>query len=361
MTMSRIERLRRQFSDYYIDALLVTNEQNIFYLTGFPLMEGDGALLITAKNAIMVTDDRYATALKDFANDEVMGVITRDYYGAVNELCAGLNVDVLGFENTVSFETYDIMNDLMTADIVPCAEMVEKMRAIKDQDEIATLQKAAELHTAGYPQLLQTVHPGMSERQVALELDYWMKQHGAQKASFDTIVASGENSAKPHATASDRLLQAGDMVTVDFGYFVYGYTADMTRTFALGDPGEKMRSIYRLVNQARQRVIAAAKPGIHGDQLDAVGRSLINAAGYEQEFQHGMGHGIGLGIHELLSSYGPNRDDVVLHANQVITVEPGIYLPDLGGVRIEDDILITANGAQRLTTADTDLVIIDAD
>lgn len=361
MTMSRIERLRRQFSDYYIDALLVTNEQNIFYLTGFPLMEGDGALLVTAKNAIMVTDDRYATALKDFTNDEVMGVITRDYYGAVNELCEGLNVDVLGFENTVSFETYDIMNDLMTADIVPSAEMVEKMRAIKDQDEIATLRKAAKLHTAGYQQLLQTVNPGMSERQVALELDYWMKQHGAQKASFDTIVASGENSAKPHATASDRLLQAGDMVTVDFGYFVDGYTADMTRTFALGDPGEKMRSIYRLVNQARQKVIAAAKPGIHGDQLDAVGRSLINAAGYEQEFQHGMGHGIGLGIHELPSSYGPNRDDVVLHANQVITVEPGIYLPNLGGVRIEDDILITVNGAQRLTTADTDLVIIDAD
>lgn len=360
MKHSRIERLRKQFDDYYIDALLVTNDKNIFYLTGFPLMAGDGALLVTKDQVVMVTDDRYATALQDFDNDEVVGVITRDYYGAVNKLCAGMDIDVMGFENTVSFEVYDILNDLMEADIVPCASLVESLRAVKDADEITALRKAAELQSAGYQHLLGIIHPGMSERQVALELDYWMKSHGAQKPSFDTIVASGENSAKPHATVTDRLLQAGDMVTVDFGYYVDGYTADMTRTFAIGEPGERMRQVYQLVNQAREKVIAAAKPGIHGDSLDRAGRSLINDAGYEKEFQHGMGHGIGLSIHELPLSYGPGRDDVVIEPGQVITVEPGIYVPSVGGVRIEDDLLITQDGAQRLTKADTDLVIIDA-
>lgn len=359
MKQSRIQRLRKQFANYYIDALLVTDEKNIFYLTGFPLMQGDGALLVTKERAVMVTDDRYATALHDFDSNEVVGVITRDYYGAVNKLCKGLNVDVMGFENTVPFETYDILNDLMTADIVPCAEMVEKMRAVKDADEITALKRSADLQTAGYQHLLKNVHAGMTERQVALELDYWMKQHGASKPSFDTIVASGENSAKPHATVSDRRLQDGDMVTVDFGYYVDGYTADMTRTFAIGEPSEQMRRVYQLINQARQQVIAAAKPGISGDRLDYPGRSLINQAGYEKEFQHGMGHGIGLGIHELPLSYGPGRDDVIIRENQVITVEPGIYVPGAGGVRIEDDILITPSGAQRLTTAPTELVVID--
>lgn len=357
---TRIDRLRQQFDDYYIDALLVTNEKNIFYLTGFPLMEGDGALLVTKKEAVMVTDDRYATALQDFDNDQVVGVITRDYYGAVNKLCKGMNVAVMGFENTVSFEIYDILNDLMDADIVPCANMVEKMRAVKDHDEIVALRRAAQLQSAGYQHVLDIVHPGMSEREVAIELDYWMKKNGAEKPSFDTIVASGENSAKPHATVSDRLLQPGDMVTLDFGYYVDGYTADMTRTFAIGEPAPLMKKVYDLVNQAREKVIAAAQPGITGEELDHPGRSLINDAGYEKEFQHGMGHGIGLGIHELPLSYGPGRDDVVIQPNQVITVEPGIYIPDVGGVRIEDDILVTANGAQRLTTANTDLVIVDA-
>lgn len=358
---NRLQRLRQQFDDYYIDALLVTNEKNIFYLTGFPLMEGDGALLVTKKQAIMVTDDRYQTALEDFDNNQVVGVITRDYYGVVNKLCQGLNVDVMGFENSVSFEIYDILNDLMDADIVPCADMVEKMRAVKDQDEIKALRHAAELQTAGYQHVLDIVHAGMSERDVALELDYWMKKHGAEKPSFDTIVASGENSAKPHATVSDRILKKGDMVTLDFGYYVDGYTADMTRTFAIGQPTPMMKKVYHLVNEAREKVIAVAKPGITGEQLDYPGRSLINNAGYEKEFQHGMGHGIGLGIHELPLSYGPGRGDVKIQANQVITVEPGIYIPNEGGVRIEDDILITKDGAQRLTTADTSLVVIDAD
>lgn len=186
-----------------------------------------------------------------------------------------------------------------------------------------------------------------------------MKDHGAQKASFDTIVASGPNSAEPHATVTDRKLQDGDMVTLDFGYFVDGYTADMTRTFAMGRPDPQLSEIYDVVNTARREVIKAARPGIRGDQLDAVGRSLIEEAGFGENFQHGMGHGIGLAIHELPSSYSVGRDDVRFKTNQVITVEPGIYLPGLGGVRIEDDILLTHGDAQVLTEAPTNLQIVD--
>lgn len=357
--MTRLERLRKRFAKLYIDAMLITKEENIYYLTGFDLLQGDGALLVTADYAIIISDARYQTALADFDSDEVIATISSDYFGAVDKLCQGFNIDVLGFEDTISYSDYDQLDEILAADIVPQTDLVESQRAVKDSDEVAKLNRAAQLQTAGYQYILSQVKTGMTERQVANQLDFWMKEHGAQKASFDTIVASGPNSAEPHATATDRQLQDGDIVTLDFGYFVDGYTADMTRTFAMGKPDPQLRQIYDVVNTARQQVIKAAKPGIRGDQLDAVGRSLIEEAGFGDNFQHGMGHGIGLSIHELPSSYSVGRDDVKFKANQVITVEPGIYLPGLGGVRIEDDILLTHGDAQVLTTAPTELQIID--
>ncbi|WP_367342182.1 M24 family metallopeptidase [Limosilactobacillus sp.] len=357
--MTRLERLRKRFAKLYIDAMLVTKEENIYYLTGFDLLQGDGALLVTADYAIIISDARYQTALADFDSDEVIATISSDYFGAVNKLCQGFNIDVLGFEDSLSYAEYDQLDDVMEADIVPQSDLVEKQRAVKDSGEVAKLRRAAELQTAGYDYILNHIKVGMTERQVANQLDFWMKDHGAQKASFDTIVASGPNSAEPHATATNRQLKDGDMVTLDFGYFVDGYTADMTRTFAMGRPDPQLSEIYDVVNTARREVIKAARPGMCGDQLDAVGRSLIEEAGFGDNFQHGMGHGIGLAIHELPSSYSVGRDDVRFKANQVITVEPGIYLPGLGGVRIEDDILLTHGDAQVLTKASTDLQIID--
>lgn len=357
--MTRLERLRRRFAKLYIDAMLITKEENIYYLTGFDLLQGDGALLVTPDYAIIISDARYQTALADFDSDEVIATISSDYFGAVNKLCQGFNIQVLGFEDTMAYADYDQLDEVMIADIVPQTNLVEDQRAVKDSGEVAKLSRAAELQTAGYQYVLNEAHVGMTERQLANKLDYWMKDHGAQKASFDTIVASGPNSAEPHATATDRKLQDGDIVTLDFGYFVDGYTADMTRTFAMGQPDPQLREIYDVVNTARREVIKAARPGMRGDQLDAVGRSLIEEAGFGENFQHGMGHGIGLAIHEEPSSYSVGRDDVKFKTNQVITVEPGIYLPGLGGVRIEDDILLTHGDAQVLTTAPTELQIID--
>lgn len=356
--MTRIERLQKRLPKLYIDAFLVTNHENILYLTGFNLMAGDGYLLVTANDAIIVTDDRYQLALEEFDSDEVVATITRDYYGALNKICQVLKVTVLGYEDTVSYRLYDVLDEVMVADIVPFTNLIEKMRMIKDSGELAKLQRAADLQAQGYQYVLEQVHPGMTERQLANQLDYWMKEHGASGASFPTIMASGENAAKPHATAGDRVIADGDVVTLDFGYFVDGYTADMTRTFAVGSIDPELRDVYEIVNTARQQVIDHIRVGIHGNDLDAYGRQLIAEAGYDDEFNHGMGHGIGLAVHELPASYGPATTDVELHNNEVITVEPGIYIPTIGGVRIEDDVVVTHGGPLVLTKAPTDLMIV---
>lgn len=356
--MTRLERLRKHFAPLSIDGLLVTNPENITYLTGFDLMAGDGCLLVTNDYAILITDARYQTALADFESQEVQAVITRDYYGAVAKLAKNLPVPVLGFEGTLPYQIYDVLDDLLTSDLVPLNNVVEGLRRQKDPNELAQITRAAQLQSQAYGWLLKRAQPGVREIDLANQLDCWMRDHGAKKASFDTIVASGENAAKPHWTAGDRQLQEHDPVTVDFGYFVNGYTADMTRTFFVGTPTKQMRQVYNLVNRARQAVIKQIRPGVRGDKLDLAGRSLIEQAGYGKYFQHGMGHGIGLAIHELPASYGPSTSHVHLSTNEVITVEPGIYLPNIGGVRIEDDVVVTANGCDILTTAATDLTTV---
>lgn len=359
--MTRLERLRKHFAPLSIDGLLVTDSRNIRYLTGFNLMSGDGCLLVTPDYAILITDDRYKTALKEFDSDEVEAVITRDYYGSVAKLAKHLPVPVLGFEGTLPYQIYDVLDDLLESDLVPLNNVVEGLRRQKEPDELTAIKKAASLQSAAYKWLLKWVKPGMREREVANRLDAWMREHGAERASFNTIVASGPNSAKPHWTAGERQLQEHDPVTLDFGYFVNGYTADMTRTFFIGKPTDQLTKVYNLVNQARQAVIEQIRPGARGDQLDRAGRSLIEHQGFGDYFQHGMGHGIGLAIHELPASYGPTTKHVHLKTNEVVTVEPGIYIPDVGGVRIEDDVVVTANGCEKLTTASTELFSVPID
>lgn len=357
--MTRINQIQKRLADLYLDGFIVTKGKNIEYLTGFSLPDGDGLLLITAKQAILITDDRYQLALSEFKSNEVVGLLTGDYYGSLNQLCQGLPVKVLGFESSLAYQTYDLLDETMTADLVPFTNLIEHMRMIKDSAEIAKLRQSASLLSEGYQYVVNFIHAGMSERAVANRLDFWMKEHGATAASFPTIVASGENAAKPHATASDKVIQDGDIVILDFGYYMDGYTADMTRTFAVGSIDPELRDVYQIVNEARQAVISHVKTGIHGDKLDQTGRALIDEAGYDDEFNHGMGHGIGLEVHELPLTYGPATSQVQLQTNEVITVEPGIYIPKLGGVRIEDDVVVSHGEPDILTTASTDLTIID--
>lgn len=356
--MTRIERLQGRLAKLYVDAFLVTESKNIEYLTGFSLMTGDGILLITEHQAVLITDARYQLALADYESTEVVGLITADYYGSLNELCQKLQIAVLGFESSIPYQIYDLLDETMVADLVPFTNLIEQQRSVKEADEIRKLQRAADLLSAGYQYILGMIEPGMTEQHVANCLDFWMKEHGATAASFLPIVASGSNAAKPHATVSSRKIEDGDIVILDFGYFVDGYTADMTRTFAVGSIDPELRDVYQIVNEARQLVIDHALAGVHGDELDRSGRSIIDEAGYGDEFNHGMGHGIGLDVHELPATYGPATHQLKLTTNQVITVEPGIYIPQLGGVRIEDDIVITHGQPRILTTASTELEIV---
>ncbi len=234
--------------------------------------------------------------------------------------------------------------------------MIEELREIKDEEEIAIIEKACSIADLAYDHILKMIQPGMTEIEVANQLDFYMRSLGASGVSFETIVASGLRSAMPHGVASKKIIEQGDLITIDFGCYYEGYVSDMTRTFAIGDPGEQLKEIYQIVLEAQLAVLEVAKPGVTGKQLDAVARDYITKHGYGEAFGHSTGHGIGLEIHE-----GPNvsvRAEKQFVPGNIITDEPGIYLPGIGGVRIEDDLLITSDGNRVLTHSPKELIIL---
>ncbi|MCH5463290.1 aminopeptidase P family protein [Lactobacillus sp. LC28-10] len=352
MMINRLKQLQAQFKELRIDAFLVTNTVNKAYLTGF---DGDGVVLVTANQTYVITDSRYETALAAIPHDFDV-IITRYYLEAAAQQVKKRQITVLGFEDSIPFHDYDRIDELMSSDIVPMTNLIEQMREVKSEDELQILGHACKMTIKGFNTLLPLIKPGVYERHLANQLDAIMRDLGAERASFDTIVASGKRAALPHGAATSKAIQKGEMITIDFGYEFDGYTSDLTRTVALGDPGEKLKAVYRVVQQAQQVIINAVKPGVSGHQLDQVGREFITSAGYGKYFNHGTGHGIGLDIHEGPALSMRSNDHMM--TNNVITVEPGIYLPDLGGIRIEDDILVTEAGHRILTDGSTDLVVL---
>lgn len=342
----RVEKLRLEMARTSVDCFLVTEPANIFYFSGFT--GDDGLLLITEQNKYVITDARFELQLKKQA-ETWQHVITRNYLQAACELVAKEKLVALGFEAQLPYWQYDYLDENLTSDLVVLPNLLEKIRSVKDRDEIAKIKAACKLAGQGYDYLLTKFQQSTqwTERQLATELDYFMKSNGASDKSFETIVASGLRTAWPHGTASDKLVKKGDLITLDYGYYLNGYTSDVTRTFAYGSQPAEVRTIYQVVDEARALTIQAVKAGVSGKELDRIGRDFISQAGYGEFFNHGMGHGIGLSIHEL-PNVGARYDDV-LQAGQVITIEPGIYLPNIGGVRIEDDILVTEAGYEILT------------
>lgn len=353
--MQRVKNVQDKLLKYNIDALLVTNMFNVRYLANFT--GTTGLVVITKDEAYFVTDFRYT----EQAAEEAKGYTIVKNEGPIFEEVAKIvkenKIEKLGFEQeNITYAVYHQINDIIPCDLVPVAGLVEKLREVKTEDEINIIKEAINITEKAYDYILGFVKPGKTEIEVANELDFYMRNEGATSVSFDTIVASGIRSAMPHGVASDKVIEDGDMVTIDFGCYYKGYVSDMTRTFAVGDPGKQMKEIYEIVYQANKKVNEVAKAGMTGAELDAIARDYITEKGYGPQFGHTLGHGIGLEVHEGPSLSFRNEDKLVV--NNIVTNEPGIYVPGLGGVRIEDDLVIKEDGAEILMTTPKELIIL---
>ncbi|KYZ77534.1 peptidase M24 [Anaerosporomusa subterranea] len=352
----RLELLRAFMAEQKLDSLLVSKSQNCRYFSGFT--GSAGVLFITAHTAQLITDFRYIEQAAKQAQEFEIIRHGNSMYETIGRLARELNVKKLGFETEyVSYETYGLLGKALAASEL-CPVKLDLLRAQKDQEEMALIKQAVVIADAAFAYVVDIVHIGMSELEVAFELETRMRKLGSEKPAFDTIVASGKRSAMPHGVATDKLLESGDFVTLDFGAVYQGYHSDMTRTLVMGQPTEKQRQVYQTVLTAQLEAVQAVKAGRLCRDVDAVARDLITTAGYGEYFGHGLGHCVGLMIHEE-PRLSPTNETGRLAENMAVTVEPGIYIPDWGGVRIEDIVVVTASGCDILTTSSKQLIEID--
>lgn len=353
--LTRIQKLRDKMSELSIQAFLITSQYNLRYLTGFT--GTTGLAIVTQNNAFFVTDSRYMQQ----AAQQCVGYEIVQNFVPIFEVVASLiednHIEEVAFEEThVSYASYELFSDIFDCDLIPVAGVIEGLREIKDAEEITITREACRIADKAFEHICTFIKPGVTEIQVANELDFHMRSLGATSISFETIVASGYRSAMPHGVATDKIIESGELVTMDFGCYYNGYVSDMTRTIAVGKVDSKLKEIYQIVLEAQLKVIAAAGPTISGKGLDDVARNHIESYGFGDNFGHSTGHGIGLEIHEGPSVAKLNTINFV--PNNIITDEPGIYLPNLGGVRIEDDLLITETGNEVLTRAPKELIVL---
>ncbi|MDQ0231937.1 Xaa-Pro aminopeptidase [Metabacillus malikii] len=352
----KLEKIRNRFHELSIDGLLITSEFNRRYMTGFT--GTSGLAIITETKAIFMTDFRYmeqaAKQVQQFEIIQHTGLLSEE----VAKVAKELGIKKLGFEQDhLTYQQYALYkNALATTEFVPVSGAVEKLRLIKSPSEIKILKEATEIADAAYNHILTYVKPGIREIEVSNELEFFMRKNGATSSSFDIIVASGYRSALPHGVATEKVIEKGDFVTLDFGAYYKGYCSDITRTFAVGEPADELKKIYEVVLEAQKRGMAGIKPGMNGKEADALTRNYITEQGYGEYFGHSTGHGLGMEVHE-----GPAlsvRSNTILEPGMVVTVEPGIYVAGLGGVRIEDDTVITDSGNESLSHSPKELIIL---
>jgi len=307
--------------------------------------------------AILVTDFRY---MEQAASQAPGFQITRHEAGpidAVVELLGEIGLSRVGFEAShLTFKEYQDLNQKASGvELVPVSGMVERLRACKDEGELARIEEAVTLADRAFTHVFDLIRPGTTEKTLALELEFFMRREGAEKAAFEFIVASGARGSLPHGVATDRRLEAGDMVTLDFGCVLNGYNSDITRTVVLGEPNSRQQGIYDLVLKAQLAGIEAVRAGKKANEVDEACRGVIREAGFGDYFGHSTGHGVGLAIHEEPSV--SSRNEAVLEPGMVITIEPGVYLPGWGGVRIEDVVVVTDEGHRVLTGSPKELMV----
>jgi len=348
----RVSRLRSLGSS---DALLILGEKNIRYLTGFT--GSDGALMAGLDWLVLLVDGRYVTQARAESRGAEI-VEFRKRVDGIRETVLNHGARSIGFESSILSvaEHLRLKEALPGAEFFPLTAEFEMLRAVKDGREIGLIREAADIAASALKAVRQMIRPGIREERIALELEYRMRREGAGQVSFETIVASGANSALPHATPGRREIQDGDCVTIDYGAVRDGYHSDETCTFFVGSASERQQEVYRFVREAHDRAIAAIRPGASCGEIDRVARSFLAEAGLGEWFSHGTGHGVGLDVHEA-PRLAMGREEL-LSAGMVVTVEPGIYLPGVWGIRIEDTVLVTEEGCEILTPTPKELEIV---
>lgn len=328
---------------------------NVRYLTGFT--GSNGQLLAAPGGGVFFTDSRYEEQSRREIQDLRRVIYPQKLAPALAQAAEAEGVRRIGFEaGGMTYRTWRELADVDGIELEPLEEEVERLRWAKDPEEIALLEGAQEVTDAAFDRVIGKLAEGVTERQVAFELDLAMREIGAERVGFDTIVAFGESAAEPHHGPSDRPLRRGDVVKMDFGCVVGGYHSDMTRTVAFGEPDPRLREIHDLVLRAQLAGIEAVRAGITGQEVDRASRSMIEEAGLGERFGHSLGHGVGLEIHEGPTLRTGSED--VLPAGAVVTVEPGVYVPGLGGVRIEDAVAVGERGGRPLPRTTKDLLIL---
>ncbi|MBP1969722.1 Xaa-Pro aminopeptidase [Virgibacillus natechei] len=351
--MGKLTKLRKKLEASNLDAILITSAINRRYITGFTGTAG--VAIVSREDARFITDFRYT----EQANEEIDAFnivehkqsLDMEISNQLNEM----NVKQLGFEKDhVTYSKYEQYKQVIDTELIPVSGLVEELRLVKSTDELSIMKKAAKIADDAFEHIQAYIKPGAKEIDISNELEFFMRKQGATSSSFDIIVASGNRSALPHGVASDKEIQSGELVTLDFGALYHGYCSDITRTVAVGEISSELKAIYNTVLEANVRGVDGIKPGITGKEADALTRDYIKGQGYGDYFGHSTGHGLGLEVHE-----GPGlsfKTDKKLEAGMVVTVEPGIYIPGVGGCRIEDDIVLTETGNERLTFAPKELI-----
>jgi Xaa-Pro aminopeptidase len=350
---NRLEKLRHLLAEKEIDAIFISQPENRYYLSGF--WGSAGSLLISQKDAILATDFRYVEQAKIQAPDFSIFRITGEVGEWFPKLIADLTLGKLGFEaGHVTFELYRKLTTALSEKqsalkLIPQEGLVESLRIIKEAEEIELIARAAAIGDKAFERIESVIRPGMTEKQAAWEIEKFLREHDSQSMSFDIIVAAGANAALPHHHPSDQPIREGESIVMDFGARVAGYTSDLTRTICLGSPDDKFKKVYDIVLGAQLAAIAIIKDGMTGKEADSLARTVIKETGYDEYFGHGLGHGVGLQTHEAPRLSYLSSD--VLKSNMVFSIEPGIYLPGWGGVRIEDLVVLEGGKVRVISQA----------
>lgn len=345
MKNDRLTRLREKIASQKADGVLITKAENLHYFSGFT--GGEGALVITMTDAILITDSRYTEQAAQETKEIRIVRQERALTVEIAEVLAKVGEKILVEQNHLTLETYLALKESCDK-VVWIPTELDFLRMIKDEHEIELIKKAVAISDEAFSRIIKTIRAGMTEKEVAAELEYQMRLLGSQRPAFTTIVASGVRGALPHGVATDKVIAEGELVTMDFGAVYQGYHSDITRTVCVGKASQEKKELYHIVLDAQLNGVAAVCAGKKNNEVDMAARYVISQHGYGEYFGHGLGHGVGLEIHEY-PRLSPKAEAMTLASGMIVTVEPGIYLPNQGGIRIEDTVLVTSRGCDKLT------------